>query len=231
MGVVKLGKPKKAKRAQDREDRTSRPGPNVRMGLPDLRGKVGHPTLLTEELIEEFARLLPTVAYIEVAGDLLGISGKTWKNWIVDGRGEQRNIDTVPGYVPDPKRALTLRFFRAYRAALAEYQYRNLSGIAAAGPRDWRAYAWLQERRFYEQWSDKARDIAELRKQLDEMEKSLVKTRPTPVSELTKEPLPQQETEDGRDEGTERDPAAATHSGGAVAGAPQASPQATTGPG
>ena len=199
MGVMKLGRRPRADRVENREGKC---GPNVAVGLPDVRGTRGHPTVLTEALIAEFARLIPIVAYIETAGDLLGISGWTWKNWVVDGRGEAKNIDTVPGYTPDPKRALTLSFFKMYKNALATYQERNLTKIHAAGDRDWRAAAWLQERRYYAQWGDKAKEIAELKKQLEILEKEVARST-GPTSPII---TPTESDDDGREhDGTDPD--------------------------
>lgn len=218
MAVVKLGR---KVRPQDKLTRDGIPGPSVRLGLPDVRGVGGRPTGLTNELIDEFEKLLAVVSYIETVGDLLGISGATWKFWIRDGRAEQKNIDTVPGYTPDPRRALHLRMFKVYLSSLAQFQLRNITKIHTAGDRDWRASAWLLERRFYAQWGDKSRDVADLKRAVEEMEKSIAKTKSSTPARPSPIPTNKEESEHGDYPDDPRD--------GAPQGGGEGSPQAQGG--
>ena len=136
-------------------------------------GSPGRPTVLTPELIAEFERLLPTLTYIETVGDLIGVHNMLWRQWIRQGRREAEWRAKDPKYTPNPMRDLEVEFYFAYRRGLAQFQQRNLTVIAEASTRSWPAAAWLQERRFPEQWGDQSRDIREIKQEINRLQKLL----------------------------------------------------------
>jgi hypothetical protein len=126
---------------------------------------IGRPTKLTNDIIDEVARLLPKTYYIETVCVALGITGSTLRNWLNWGREEASRLKH-PEQVPDKNKRLYLEFFVAYKRALARGEIEAVAQIREAGNTQWQALAWLLERRFPERWGSQRREISELQKQL-----------------------------------------------------------------
>ena len=102
------------------------------------RKKMGRPEKLSQHHLDRIALLLRSGCYIENAAACAGISRSTFYRWLRRGetqaRGKYRNFwDTVT-------------------VSLAICEVRHVSAIAAAAQTDWRAAAWLLERRFSQRW-------------------------------------------------------------------------------
>lgn len=98
---------------------------------------------LTKELIEKAAKIVERGNYYNVAIDVLGISERTWYEWMR--RGE---VDTNKGV-----NSLMAQFFQSIKKAEATAIDRNLSIIQKAGMEgNWQASAWYLERKYPEQW-------------------------------------------------------------------------------
>ena len=96
---------------------------------------MGRPTLITTDHIHNISHAAELGFSPELAADYAGISRRTLFNWLKRGENEP---DTIYG-----------DFHQAYRAGIARSVAENLQNIlraAAAG--DWRASAWLLERRY-----------------------------------------------------------------------------------
>ncbi|MGH8544065.1 MAG: hypothetical protein ACREX3_10650 [Gammaproteobacteria bacterium] len=77
-----------------------------------------------------------------------GIGRSTLYDWL--GRGARAEVDQE---VPMPEEEIPfVEFFLAVQKALAEWELQQLEAIAEAGKKDWRASAWLLERRFPDQY-------------------------------------------------------------------------------
>ena len=96
---------------------------------------MGRPNLITTDHIRNIGYAAELGFSPELAADYAGISRRTLFNWLKRGENEP---DTIYG-----------DFHQAYRAGIARSVAENLQNIlraAAAG--DWRASAWLLERRY-----------------------------------------------------------------------------------
>lgn len=178
MTVIKLGtEPPKRTRPASEKHRVRKI-----LDLPPRPAPVrGRPPSLTIELVEEFERHLPALAYLESVGDLLGVDRSSWMRWVREGSREA--MEQLKGEPPDPDPhvQLELSFYLAYRRGMAEFKRRNLSAIYSASERDWRAAAWLMERRLPETWGDKAREFADIKKQVAELEKAFASSHPSAI--------------------------------------------------
>jgi len=99
-------------------------------------------------------RLLESIAagnYLKVACAYAGISYSTYRNWMV--QGEQ----TTKGQYR--------KFFEEVNEAIAEAEVVSVARIKKAENRDWRAAAWLLERRHPERWANTHRIQQEVDKQ------------------------------------------------------------------
>jgi hypothetical protein len=115
----------------------------------------GRPTVLSREMIEEVARLMPTVLYLDTIGDYLGVHRTTWRKWLKRGKEIADRLAEDPDHLVNPNEELYVEFFYAYRRGLAEGEIRDLTKIAAGAP-GWQASAWRLERRFPKRWGRKA---------------------------------------------------------------------------
>ncbi len=138
---------------------------------PKTAHGLGRPPILTDEIIEEFAQVLPVVAYLETVGDLLGICTRTWKTWNTNGKAELLRLSQDPTAVLDPTKELYLKFHLMFKRSLAQSSLRNIRNIVSKSDQQWQAAAWLEERRHPELWGDQRREIAEIKRDIAEMKK------------------------------------------------------------
>ena len=100
---------------------------------------MGRRTKLTPELIEQAAKLISQGNYAQTVFQMLGIPESTWYGWLQRGReSERRNIYS--------------EFSEAVKKAEAAAELRAVSGIVAAGRRNWTAFAWYLERKYPDRW-------------------------------------------------------------------------------
>jgi len=103
---------------------------------------MGRRTKLTPELIENAAKLIAGGNYASTVFQMLGIGESTWYEWLQRGReGARKSIYT--------------EFAEAIKKAESAAELRAVSGIMAAGRRNWTAYAWYLERKFPDRWGRK----------------------------------------------------------------------------
>ena len=142
----------------------------------------GRSAKLTKELIERFGQLLPVVAYLETAGDLLGVPRSTWCAWIknanrVDELAEQNeHLPEHRQHVFTPHDDLCVDFLRAYRkgrAIFAAYCLKKIQDHPS-----WRAQAWILERRFPELWGKDRLVVKQLEREVKELAKMLQAMQP-----------------------------------------------------
>lgn len=105
---------------------------------------MGRRTKLTPELIENAAKLIAGGNYASTVFQMLGIGESTWYEWLQRGReGKRKSIYT--------------EFAEAIKKAEVAAELRAVSGIMAAGRRNWTAYAWYLERKFPDRWGQKTK--------------------------------------------------------------------------
>lgn len=97
-------------------------------------GRVGRPTLLTEELSNRLTTMLRSGAYLQVAIKAIGVDYSTYKRWMTRGRsGKAEDVE--------------YRIFReAVERSQAEAEVLLVGEITRAARDSWQAASWLLER-------------------------------------------------------------------------------------
>lgn len=119
-------------------------------------GQGGRKTKLTPQIIEDFARILPTVMYLETVGDYLGVERTTWRKWLKRGATEVARL-RKPGEVPNKREELFVQFFNTVKKGKAEGEFCHLTTIRKASEVYWQAASWILERRYPDRWGKKER--------------------------------------------------------------------------
>lgn len=101
--------------------------------------KAGRPTKLTEDLIEQIAKLVREGNYIETACAFCGINKDTYYRWAKDGARAKSGIKK--------------RFSDAIKKAVAESEMNDLETIRLDP--SWQSKAWRLERRFPDKWGNR----------------------------------------------------------------------------
>jgi len=111
--------------------------------------------------------------YIETAASRGGVTPRTVQHWLKRAGEEERRIEL--GAEPDPNEAPYVAFAKEVDAAHAEAETTLLDRIADSARGDWKAAAWLMERRYRKRWGANVNVTieAELEKTLRRIEKAL----------------------------------------------------------
>jgi len=105
---------------------------------------MGRRLKLTPELIEQAAKLIAGGNYASTVFQMLGVGESTWYRWLEKGRDSKG-------------RSIYREFWESIQKAEAAAEARAVSGVMAAGRRNWTAYAWYLERKFPDRWGHKAK--------------------------------------------------------------------------
>jgi hypothetical protein len=151
---------------------------------------------LTPQVLEDVRRILPTCLYLETVADFLGLHRTTWRKWLARGAQEAKRLAQSRRAKPRAQEALYLEFFYTYKKALAEGVIFDLSIIKKASqdqeiknsagetvgmrPGQWQAAAWRAERRFPTYWGSNRKELAEIKKQIAQLEAMLAGRGPSP---------------------------------------------------
>jgi transposase-like protein len=103
----------------------------------------GAPTRLTPEISDRIVALVRRGSYRETACAAVGVSSRTLRRWL------QRARDG------GPHSQRYKRFAEAVDRAEAEAESIAAAAIIQAGKEDWRALAWILERRGPQRWNPK----------------------------------------------------------------------------
>ena len=153
--TVKRPRPTPASpRAQRNGERLPPPAKPKKTFRPFLH--YGRPTALSRELIEEVARVLPTLRYLETVGDYLGVHRTTWRKWRKRGDELAGRLADDPGYQINRNEELYVEFFYTFRRGLAEAALRDQSRIATGAP-GWQTAAGRQARWYRALWGARRR--------------------------------------------------------------------------
>ena len=133
---------------------------------------MARPTLLTKGLIALAEKAVARSWCLETAAQMLGIDRRTLARWLREGNRERRRRER--GAV-DASKDLHVRFAVAVERALANQVGDFLDLIRrAAEAGDWRAAAWILERRRPEEFGlRESRELVRLGNQVDELGKLL----------------------------------------------------------
>lgn len=101
----------------------------------------GRPPKLTAEMIEKFCDLIIQGRSFAKAAAMIGVSPSTFQRWLKRGRGEQEG---------SIYRELVDRVDEA--TELSEFELRHRLSLAGSDSKNWRALAWMLERRIPEKY-------------------------------------------------------------------------------
>jgi hypothetical protein len=103
----------------------------------------GRPTKLEPQTVDRICDILRAGGYLKVAVAAAGIGTSTFHEWMERGDPEGTKKIDQP--------------FREFRARVeqsrAEGETRNVTLVATAAAKDWKAAAWLLERQFPDRWA------------------------------------------------------------------------------
>ena len=117
---------------------------------PKFRRKPGRPPKLTRKFIEHFTLLTLAGTWIGPSARVLGVCPESVEHWLAEGR--RANAET-PG-----RGGLKAEFFRSFMQALADNEVGLLARVGRSG--DWRAAAWILERRHRTRWGVQGSEAA-----------------------------------------------------------------------
>lgn len=105
---------------------------------------LGRHEKLTSELIEQVKSYISAGNCVKAVCQYIGVSESTWFRWIERGEKETGSI--------------YYDFLESVRSAESAAEIRAVTGIVAAGKKDWKALAWFLERKYPEKWGKKKED-------------------------------------------------------------------------
>lgn len=110
-------------------------------------------TKLTKDLIKEAERLLRAGNYTVTVCQFLGISERTWYNWLNEG---EKDLEAG-------KNNLKVQFFQSVKKAESTSEIRNVQVVQnAAQEGDWKAAMTYLERKFPDRWGRREKVSADV---------------------------------------------------------------------
>lgn len=100
---------------------------------------------LNKEFIEKACEYLRDGNYVVTVCKLMGVSEKTWYDWVNQGNNDIENGVT----------SIFSKFVKSILEAEAEAEARNVKIIATAATTDWKASAWYLARKGKSRWLEK----------------------------------------------------------------------------
>ena len=107
------------------------------------KAKLGRPSQLTPKLKKDFLDAIAAGSHYEPACAYVGISYTTFRQWMQRGQGTHSRKSSAE-YVD---------FVEAVHLAEAKGEISAIAAIRGATKKDWRAAAWMLERRHPDRWS------------------------------------------------------------------------------
>lgn len=111
----------------------------------------GRPTSISKAKIKAICETIKLGATLEAAASSAGITRQTLYNWLERGEAEKDN--------PTGKDSLFLELFDEYARALGTAEEQLIKIIRDAAKTDWRAGAWILERRFPKNYGRQQVDV------------------------------------------------------------------------
>jgi hypothetical protein len=130
---------------------------------------MGRKLQLNNEVIEQICQFLPRVLYIETAAALAGVSHRSLQDWLKRGK-EARQKARRTGEPVSRADEIYATLSEKFRHAVAVGELRALNCIIDAGEYDWRAAAWMLEKRFPSRWGRDRAEVLALQKRVRELE-------------------------------------------------------------
>ncbi len=145
-------------------------GPGDSRGMAQEKGKPGRPSMLKDPARAAILEAIEMGCPFVVAAEAAGVSYETFNGWRKQGR---KDVDAK-------QPSVFAEFYREVKKAEARFVRENMRGLRAAAedPRYWTARAWQLERRRPEEFADNRKELAALRRQVEDLIKALGGQRP-----------------------------------------------------
>ena len=114
--------------------------------------EMARPTKLTLEIQERLIEALSDGNHIETSCEFAGIEASTYYRWMDWGKKGRKEF---------------VEFCKSIQSAIARAEIASVSRIRFAEERDWKAAAWMLERRHPERWANTQRVKIEVEKELE----------------------------------------------------------------
>lgn len=123
---------------------------------------MGRKCTLTKDIQDKIVEILEAGNYQKTAYESLGISERTYFNWLKRGEEAQERYDA--GDKPNKTQEKFLQFYQSIKKAEQAAIQRNLQIIQDAAKKNWQAAAWYLERKAHEQFGRKDKQEIEVPK-------------------------------------------------------------------
>lgn len=124
---------------------------------------------LTAEMIAQFERMLRVGLCLETCAPLMGsgVGVRTLYAWLR--RGKQIFSGETPQPAASAANPLYLSLYEAKLRGCAGAESAVIGAIREAGQGDWKALAWLAERRFWKRWSSGKHELRQIKSEIQEL--------------------------------------------------------------
>lgn len=119
------------------------------------RKKMGQPTKLTPDVQVKIVQALKAGNTMDTAATYAGIHRDTFRSWLKRATKEKARVADNPKARILKDEAPYVALYDAIEQAMAEAEVFHVTNIANAAKTDWKASAWILERRFGEKWQRK----------------------------------------------------------------------------
>ena len=126
---------------------------------------------INKEAVEKILEYLPRVMYLETAAALAGVSHRTLQEWLRRGKEVRQRARRTGEPIPQADE-MYANLAAAIKAVAAHAEMTALSQVAGAVGDDWRAAAWVLERRYPSRWSRDRSEVLALQKRVRELEEA-----------------------------------------------------------
>lgn len=120
---------------------------------------LGRPSLLTPKTKQKLIEAIKAGSHYETACAYAGISYSTFREWMQRGQGTHKRRKTDQDYVD---------FADAILEAESQGEISAIAAIKAASKNDWKAAAWMLERRHSARWASTQKVQLQVEQQLAE---------------------------------------------------------------
>lgn len=118
----------------------------------------GRPSLLTPKLKEEFLQAIAAGCHYEQACSYVGIDYTTFREWMLRGSGAHKTRKSNQEYAD---------FAEDVQKAVSKGEISAIAAIRAATKEDWRAAAWMLERRHSDRWASTQKIQLQVERQVE----------------------------------------------------------------
>jgi hypothetical protein len=118
---------------------------------------MARPPKLDDKLTEKVCTYIKAGSFLETACPAAGINSRTLRLWMAEA-ARNRSEGRATRYT---------KFADAVERALAEAEVRDAAEITKAGKGDWRALAWIMERKYRARWGFKQEITVKMQQEVE----------------------------------------------------------------